>query len=377
MDMSVYKKTRYQNIYKHKNGNYVVMINKPVKSSISRIDGEKIWKIEEALKIRDNPKTGYQKRTEILYKDNFDSLWDKYINNCIYVKKLSFSTLKKKKNIYKKYFENKINKPISKLDKEFFSKYVDELDTTLKEKNEILRQLKSFFNWCIEEEFLLYSPIKNIKPYKTTKNEMKYWTIEDTKKFFEYMNSLEDTEVNLRIKTFVLLGFSLGDRVGETRALTFECVKPDKVIIKHSINYDRKSSDFLASTKTYQSQRIVDISENLYNAVIYFKEYLMKIGYNITDNTLIFLNHNTGKPIDDVSLRKEFYSFCDKAEVPRIRLYDLRHTFATTMMTEGYEVYAFSKIMGHKSIKTTIDQYGHISEKLRKEINNTTDKIVF
>ena len=206
---------------------------------------------------------------------------------------------------------------------------------------------------------------------------MKYWNINDIKKFFNYINSIEESEVSLRIKNLVLIAFSLGNRIGETRALTFGSIKKNKVIINHSINYDRKSDDFLSSTKNYQSQREVDISDNVYNSISYFKKYLISLGYNITDDTLIFLNHNTNKPLDDVLLRKQFYNYCKKAEVPKIRLYDLRHTFATTMMSSGYDAYAFSKIMGHKSIKTTIDQYGHVSKEIRKEINKTTDGIVF
>ncbi len=62
MNLNVYEKTRYQNIYRHKkNKNYVVMISKPVKSSIATMNGEKIYKLDEAVKIRDNPKIKLQK----------------------------------------------------------------------------------------------------------------------------------------------------------------------------------------------------------------------------------------------------------------------------------------------------------------------------
>ena len=65
MNTKVYEKTRYQNIYRHKkNKNYLVMISKPVKSSISTIDGNKILKLEEALKVRDNPNLKIQKLTK-------------------------------------------------------------------------------------------------------------------------------------------------------------------------------------------------------------------------------------------------------------------------------------------------------------------------
>ena len=42
------------------------------------------------------------------------------------------------------------------------------------------------------------------------------------------------------IKILALFGFALGDRIGETRALTWDCIDYEncKVYIKHSIQYD-------------------------------------------------------------------------------------------------------------------------------------------
>ena len=51
MDLKVYKRTRYQNIYKHiKNGNYVISMSKPIKTSISRIDNMKIFQLKKQSK---------------------------------------------------------------------------------------------------------------------------------------------------------------------------------------------------------------------------------------------------------------------------------------------------------------------------------------
>lgn len=55
-------------------------------------------------------------------------------------------------------------------------------------------------------------------------------------------------------------------------------------------------------------------------------------------------------------------------------MYDLRHTFATTMMYEEIEAYLFSSVMGHTSIQTTIDKYGHITPQKRKEVAEITTK---
>jgi integrase len=378
MDMKVYKKTRYQNIYKHKNGNYVVMINKPVKSSISRIDGEKIWKIDEALKIRDNPKTGFQKKIEIEYKDNFDVLFEKYLNWCVNIDKQSYNNTSKKKIKYNAFLKNKFKRSLNKITTDEYALVISKLNTTDKQKNSVLKLLNAFLNWCVKNNILLYNPASSIKKYKVVKAEMKYWEQEDISKFFKYMNK-EESENAYRIKIMVLIGLSLGDRIGETRVLTFGSIdKKHKVInINHSINYDPNSDSFFGSTKTYSSQRSVDISDEFINEIDKYRTYLEKIGYNITDKTLLFLNHKTQRPYSDSLLRQQFYSYCDKAEVPRIRMYDLRHTYVTTMLSENIPLAALSKTIGHTTFKTTVDKYGHISEKTRKEITKITDKFLF
>ena len=92
------KKTRYQNIYRHKkNKNYVIMMSKPVKTSIATIDGKKIMKIEDSLKIRDNPKIKVQKGLEVTYKEDFYNLWEKYINDYKNIQRQSYNTIKTKK----------------------------------------------------------------------------------------------------------------------------------------------------------------------------------------------------------------------------------------------------------------------------------------
>ena len=384
MNLKVYEKTRYQNIYRHKkNKNYIVMLSKPVKSSIATIDGEKIFKIEDAVKIRDNPKIKIQKGLEVTNKEDFDSLWDKYMYSCKYIMKLAYTTMLEKEKMYSKYAKNAFSKKVSKISKEDVTLFIENMDTTYKQKNAMLKELKAFFNWCIKEEYLITSPAKNVSKYKVEKTEMKYWTPNEVTKFIYTLNQDIDNKVNIytayRTKIFTLLEFSLGDRVGETRALTFDSIdnKLGIIKIKHSINYDRNSDDFLSHTKNYHSQRDVDISYKIIQEVENYKQFLIEnTEYEIKDSNLIFFNYTTKKPYSDVALRKSFYYYCDKAQVTKIRMYDLRHTYVATMMGEGKELYHISSRLGHSNYSTTVNKYGHLSIKKRKEIAELTDKYI-
>ena len=68
--------------------------------------------------------------------------------------------------------------------------------------------------------------------------------------------------------------------------------------------------------------------------------------------------------------------YCEKAKVPKIRMYDLRHTYVATMMAEGKELYHISRLVGHSNYSTTVDKYGHLSTKIRKEVAMSTDKYI-
>lgn len=361
------------------------MMSKPVKTSISRIDGKKIMKLEDAVKIRDNPKIKALKRQEIAYKEDFDNLWDKYINACKYELKLAYNTIFKKEKIYNKYLKEKIKIKVSKISKDDILKFLNEINTTDKQKNEIIKTFNAFFNWCIKEEYLIVSPTKNIKKYKVEKSEMKFWIPEQLSAFLKTLNNdiengtIQEKMVARRIKVFTLIEFSLGDRVGETRALTYDSFdeKIGIVKIKHSINYDRKSDDFLSNTKNYHSQRDIDVTEKLIQEINDYKLFLINnTNYNIKETDIILFNYKIKKPYSDTYLRKSFYFYCNKANVPQIRMYDLRHTYVATMMSEGKELYHISSRIGHSNYSTTVNKYGHLSNKTRKEIAAITDKYI-
>lgn len=388
MDLKVYKRTRYQNIYKHiKNGNYVISMSKPIKTSISRIDNAKIFSIEEAIKIRENFVIKQQRAIESLHKEDFDTLWEKYTFWCKNIDKQAFNTLQKKNKIYNKHLKNKIEKPVAKITKEYMSEFIDNCDTTDKQKNHIIKEMKAFFNWCVDDDrkYILKNPLSNVSKYRVQNPVMKFWTPEQLRVFLETVQEDFDNSIlKARFKahliyTFTVLGFSLGDRVGETRALYFNSIDKDKKIIHllHSINYDSSSNDFVSSTKTYESERNIDVTDKIINTIQEYRDFLVnEMHYNVKDNDLILLNFESRRPYNDATLRKHFNYYIDKAGVPKIRMYDLRHTYAATMMSEGKEAYLFSQRMGHKNIKTTIDVYGHLSNEIRKEIAQSTDKYI-
>ena len=67
-----------------------------------------------------------------------------------------------------------------------------------------------------------------------------------------------------------------------------------------------------------------------------------------------------GTPISADYLAKYFRSILDRAGLPRIRLYDLRHSAATIALATGVSPEIVSEQFGHASTAFTLDAYAHV-----------------
>jgi integrase len=81
-----------------------------------------------------------------------------------------------------------------------------------------------------------------------------------------------------------------------------------------------------------------------------------------------------GSPMDGDNLRhRVFYPLLEKADVPRIRFHDIRHTFASLLLQNGESVHYVKEQMGHASIQTTVDVYGHLVPGANRNAVNRLD----
>jgi integrase len=75
-----------------------------------------------------------------------------------------------------------------------------------------------------------------------------------------------------------------------------------------------------------------------------------------------------GRPLRATSLlRQSFYPLLDKADLPRIRFHDLRHSTATLLLTLGVHPKIVQELLGHSQIMVTLDSYSHILPTLQEE----------
>ena len=75
---------------------------------------------------------------------------------------------------------------------------------------------------------------------------------------------------------------------------------------------------------------------------------------------LVFPNLD-GKPMSHANLlQRGFYSALKRAGLRRIRFHDLRHTFASLMISNGEDIVRISRLMGHANASITLNIYSHM-----------------
>lgn len=70
---------------------------------------------------------------------------------------------------------------------------------------------------------------------------------------------------------------------------------------------------------------------------------------------------SVGTPLDRWNVRRQFHGFLAAAGLRRARFYDLRHTAASLLLAQGVDMKVISEILGHASIRTTMDVYTHLT----------------
>jgi integrase len=81
------------------------------------------------------------------------------------------------------------------------------------------------------------------------------------------------------------------------------------------------------------------------------------------DGDLVFTDE-LGGPVHPDRFSKSFDRIVRDAELPRIRLHDLRHSYATLALKAGVHPKVVSERLGHSTIAITLDLYSHVAQGL-------------
>lgn len=116
--------------------------------------------------------------------------------------------------------------------------------------------------------------------------------------------------------------------------------------------------------KTYSSQRILDIPDMVFEAILEEKKkYERNRSRRINDkhNTFQDLGYiccsTYGHPRSKGFHVRYYKALLQENNLPKIRFHDLRHTYATLLLINNYDLKAVSQLLGHASTIITANVY--------------------
>jgi len=101
----------------------------------------------------------------------------------------------------------------------------------------------------------------------------------------------------------------------------------------------------------------------------------LAIGPRWQDSGLVF-TWPDGRPIHPHRFSKWFEQHTRAASLPKIRLHDVRHSYATAALAAGVPAKVVSERLGHANIAITMDTYGHVLPGLDAQAAGTVARLI-
>lgn len=402
MKKDVYEKTKYTNIYKNKNdGTYAVDLSLGYSPSGKRIRTTKTGILTErqARNILNDIVRKKEMKMEITDRYLFQDLLDEYYDYLQYGKKVKPSTISTKKSKMNTrilpFFKNMKIVSIKATDIQKYHKYLDSIRKDNDEpldsetKHNIHKILSAYFNWLIEQkEILIQNPCRGVLNFSIAKKDLKYYELDDLNKLITFIDE-DDNEKELRtkflVKAIIKTLFFKGFRLGELLGLKFIDIKYD-IINKNTIDQDEieiqvnqtvsygKGGYTITNGKTQKSLRKLFIGKNSLKPIFDYVKYIQSTGIVFEPNDFIFTNPTNNNIITPTTIRRQINYYMDKANLPRLKLKDFRHSYATFLLSNGYRLEDIKEELGHTNIHTTEKHYATLYEQNKRNLARDIDK---
>lgn len=229
--------------------------------------------------------------------------------------------------------------------------------------NHLLTTLGTAFNWAINNNYMMYNPVSRVKKLKVQRKEMEFLTEDEIKRVLDVAEKEYPDFYPILITTIYS-----GMRRGEVLGLTWDCVDFNKSIIKV-----RKAlyKGVLSTPKTDCSIRDIQVPSKLIQVLKQYKKLAVE-----NDLNLVFTQKN-GKPLDaDNLMNRRYRKILKLAGVKQIRFHDLRHTYASLLISKDLNIKYIQKQMGHSSFEVTMNTYAHLMPEVYEKSKQAIDKLI-
>lgn len=204
--------------------------------------------------------------------------------------------------------------------------------------NSILRCIRAYFRYAVEEGYLFANPATKVSWQKQGKVMINTFTDEEVRSLLEVFDF--STFLSARNKLILAIAFDTGARNTEMCSIVEEDIR-DHVILIHGKG---------------NKERHVPLTPYLKRAIIKYRR--IKELY-FADKIIPYkhlLLSRTGRPMTKEAMEHIFKQAADQADIrPEVRCspHTARHYFAQTHLRNGLDVYSVSRLLGHENINIT------------------------
>jgi len=143
---------------------------------------------------------------------------------------------------------------------------------------------------------------------------------------------------------FIRLALYTGCRRGELLGLEWSRVDLQRNVIHLQAQHTKSAAP-----------RVIPLCQEARAALIGRRRFRAS---NCPDAPFVFVNYE-GNQIG--SIKRSFSTACRRADISDFRIHDLRHTFASWLVTEGVPLLEVSRLLGHSTVKMT-ERYAHLEQ---------------
>ena len=367
-----------ENIYKRKDGRWegrcIVNYDKNGKAKYKYVYAKTYKAVKDKLLlVSSQNNSGSSKQCTFKIQQKFENTLDEWLS----CKKMSVkgSTYIRYKNSIENHIKPHLgNYDITQIDTAIIEKFVSELfengrinamgGLSAKTITDILIIVKEVLGFARIHGFVTICNFDNIQ-IKRNNREMRVLSCSETQQLITVLIN----NIN-REKLGILFCLFTGIRIGELCALQWknisfleQTVKIDKTMQRLQVDNlvnDKKTQIVITDPKSYSSIRTIPLPD-------FIMELLKK--FQGSDNEY-FLTGESERFIEPRTMQNHFKLYIKEAAIDNANFHSLRHTFATRCVELGFDIKTLSEILGHSSVKITLDKYVHSSfEQKRANMN--------
>lgn len=231
---------------------------------------------------------------------------------------------------------------------------------------------------AIDEGLLAINPAEKAKkptPEEAAAPEMKYWQPAELAAFLTWAK-----EHDSLYTAWALLG-ATGMRRGELLALRWLDVDLERgtvairrnAVLVHDEADDGSKERIVVKKPKGGKTRVVDIDPRTVAVLKAQKWHLAEIDLRWAKPDALIVPADNGGIRHPERFSREFVRRLARArkvlgdQVPEIRLHDIRHSHATTLLIKGVHPKVVQERLGHANVSITIDRYSHVIPSMQKD----------